>query len=377
MPPKFEIPDYVTLYLNKGGKFIMDKHRCSLPDVLRSLDQMATKLHKAKFFAKKPNVAMKRKKANCAVSSFWSPPLDEDVSALVRQLRRDVISSYVEKPLRRNFMWLDCKAIQWLKLHKSEIVIATADKGLGDVMLPRCWVSAELERLLQTGFCHLSNEEYVAKAFKARCTLDSATRQMEAIGVLCPKQSRFICNDLYSKREGTFRLTVKLHKCPMVGRPIANLSHSWLAPASLFLCEVLSPLQDRLPHVVASSADFLRDIPQVVPLNYEIATIDIKNLYPSIQTDHLLEVLSDDIFGYYGMNPKAKYIVHVLEIVLRNQYVMHRGECFRAFGIATGIPPGVFLANIYVGHLDALVTHEHAAQLAFYKRLVDDTVCCA
>ena len=355
----------------------MDKRHCALQDVLIGMDQMALKLHKVKFFADRPYLASTRKKSTIATSSVWRPPPDTEISAFLRHLRRDVVSSFVDSPLRRNYMWLDCKAIQWLKQHKSEIVIADADKGLGDVLLPRSWVSAELDRLLRTGFRRLSETEYASATFDARCTMESATRQMEACGVISTSQARFICNGLFSKREGSFRLTVKLHKCPMVGRPISNLSHSWIAPASLFLCDMLSPLQRRLPHVVSSSDEFLRALPQKVPMDFELATIDIKNLYPSIHTEHLLKVLRDDILDFYDHNAKARYTICVLELVLQNQYILHRGECYQAFGIATGVPPGVFLANIYVGHLDAIVHQEHADHLAFFKTFVDDAVCCA
>ena len=37
----------------------------------------------------------------------------------------------------------------------------------------------------------------------------------------------------------------------------------------------------------------------------------------------------------------------------------------------------MFLANIYVSHVDTLVMENHASQIAFYARLVDDSVVCA
>ena len=65
-----------------------------------------------------------------------------------------------------------------------------------------------------------------------------------------------------------------------------------------------------------------------------------------------------------------------MQVVLRNQFIVPRGEAYQAFGIATGIPPGVFVANIYVSHVDTLVMENHASQIAFYARLVDDSVVC-
>ena len=102
------------------------------------------------------------------------------------------------------------------------------------------------------------------------------------------------------------------------------------------------PMQEGLKRVVSSSYEFLEKMPQTVPSGFEIATIDIKNLYPSIDTDHLLEVLCSDVIASYGNCNKARFIVGVLQVVLRNQFILHRGEAYQAFGIATGIPPGVF-----------------------------------
>ena len=188
------------------------------------------------------------------------------------------------------------------------------------------------------------------------------------------KTVQFILHRIFKAGEGSFRLRVKLHKQPMTGRPIVNLSYNWLPP---LLCEVLAPIHNNLLHAVSSSFEFLQKMPKHVPSHFEIATVDIKNLYPSINTNHLLEVLSNDVLRFYSGSRKAVFIVSLLQVVLRNQFIVHRGEAFQALGIATGIPPGVFLANIYVSHVDTLIMENHASQIAFYARLVDDSVVCA
>ena len=238
-------------------------------------------------------------------------------------------------------------------------------------------MDTELHRLLSSGFAKLAPDVYKARSFAARCLLECVTREAAYTGVVSDKKVQFILHRIFKTGEGSFRLRVKLHKQPMTGRPIANLSYSWLAPACLFLCEVLAPIQNNLLHVVSSSFEFLQKMSKQVPSHFEIATIDIKNLYPSINTDHLLEVLSNDVLRFYKGSRKAVFIVSLLQVVLQNQFIVHRGEAYQAFGIATGIPPGVFLANIYVSHVDTLVMENHASQIAFFARLVDDSVVCA
>ena len=376
MPPEFVLPDFVLLYLNQGSKYILDRHQCSIAEVMRSLDKMEVKMHTAKFFESKPSLAQQQVTKQ-HIRSEWKPPPDDQVARLNRLLRQSVLDEFVARPIKRNYTWLDCKARQWLKLHRNDLVIVDADKGLGDCIMPRDWVDTELHRLLSSGFAKLAPDVYKARSFAARCLLECVTREAAYTGVVSDKKVQFILHRIFKTGEGSFRLRVKLHKQPMTGRPIANLSYSWLAPACLFLCEVLAPIQNNLLHVVSSSFEFLQKMSKQVPSHFEIATIDIKNLYPSINTDHLLEVLSNDVLRFYKGSRKAGFIVSLLQVVLQNQFIVHRGEAYQAFGIATGIPPGVFLANIYVSHVDTLVMENHASQIAFFARLVDDSVVCA
>ena len=376
MPPEFVLPDFVMLYLNKGSKYILDRHQCSIAEVMRSLDKMEVKMHTAKFFESKPSLAQQQVTKQ-HIRSEWKPPPDDQVARLNRLLRQSVLDEFVARPIKRNYTWLDCKARQWLKLHRNDLVIVDADKGLGDCIMPRDWVDTELHRLLSSGFAKLAPDVYKARSFAARCLLECVTREAAYTGVVSDKKVQFILHRIFKTGEGSFRLRVKLHKQPMTGRPIANLSYSWLAPACLFLCEVLAPIQNNLLHVVSSSFEFLQKMSKQVPSHFEIATIDIKNLYPSINTDHLLEVLSNDVLRFYKGSRKAVFIVSLLQVVLQNQFIVHRGEAYQAFGIATGIPPGVFLANIYVSHVDTLVMENHASQIVFFARLVDDSVVCA
>ena len=381
MPSTFSVPDYVKLYLNKGGKFIADRFRCSISHVYRSLDNLERRLHIAKYFEALDSTERPKpsnlSRASRSSRSTWAPPENEAICRFVRRIKNTLCSSYVDRRPSRNLTWLDTKARQWLKEHRRSMIIVDADKGLGDVMMPRCWVEDEMQRLLDTGFRKLSREEYVGKAFQARSTLELVAERAKQEGVLTSREAHLITQNLFTAGEGSFRLRVKLHKVPMKGRPIANLSHSWLTSASLYLCDQLVPIQQSLDFAVASSTEFLRHMPVQVPSNYEIATIDIQNLYPSINTDDLISSVQQSVRLHYGESQKSKFICQLLEILLRNQYVKHRGECYEAFGVATGIPPGVFLANLYVGQADRVVYNTHRDEIAFYARLVDDSVVCA
>ena len=132
-----------------------------------------------------------------------------------------------------------------------------ADKGLGDVVTPKDWVRTELYRLLNQGFDEIPEHEHISRTRNAQDALHSIIKTGLHTDAITDKQARFLSTALVSKRSGRFRLRVKLHKTPIVGRPIANLSRHWLAPASLMLCQALAPIQKNLPFVLTGSHDFV------------------------------------------------------------------------------------------------------------------------
>ena len=83
MPPEFVLPDFVMLYLNKGSKYILDRHQRSPAEVMRSLDKMEVKMHTAKFFESKPSLAQQHVTKQ-HTRSDWKPPQDEQVARLNR-----------------------------------------------------------------------------------------------------------------------------------------------------------------------------------------------------------------------------------------------------------------------------------------------------
>ena len=139
----------------------------ALAEVIHSVTKLENRLHAAKFFDKAPsasNPAVRRP----ATRSTGRPPRSDDVERLGRLLKREIVDHFVVRPWRPNTSWLDNKAAQWLKLHKHETVVIDADKNLGDVLLPKSWVTSELRRLLDEGYQKLEADEYRRASFSAR-----------------------------------------------------------------------------------------------------------------------------------------------------------------------------------------------------------------
>ena len=78
-------------------------------------------MHTAKFFESKPSLAQQHVTKQ-HTRSDWKPPQDEQVARLNRLLRQSVLDEFVPRAVKRNYTWLDCKARQWLKLHRNDLV---------------------------------------------------------------------------------------------------------------------------------------------------------------------------------------------------------------------------------------------------------------
>ena len=97
---------------------------------------------------------------------------------LNRLLRQSVLDEFVPRAVKGNYTWLDCKARPWLKLHRNDLVIVDAGKGLGDCIIRREWVDTELNRLLSSGFARLAPDVYKARSFEARCLLSVSQEKL-------------------------------------------------------------------------------------------------------------------------------------------------------------------------------------------------------
>ena len=106
--------------------------------------------------------------------------------------------------------------------------------------------------------------------------LDSFLQQSVLAGSISTRLAAFIRKDFGSNNVGSFRLRVKLHKSPVVGRPIMNLSKAWFSPLSVFLTEALAPMLQRQLHVIQSSQDLVKQLVDcVVPPGFALFTCGI------------------------------------------------------------------------------------------------------
>lgn len=368
------------LYLSKGQKFIADAASHCVQHILADLIAFERKAHIAKFFDSTDTFddasAQHRRHSRLKLPSSWNPPLDNGIAVACAALRRALVQHYIPKPRRPNTGWLDRQAAAWLRRNREKFCIIDADKGLGDVLVPRDWTQLEMRRLVAEGFHKLSADAYAAQSIDARVALHHIVSAAQDSKTISTRLAAFLLHDVSSEVVGRFRIRLKIHKTPNVGRPIANLTRCWLSPCYKLLVEVLKPIQASLPYVVDGSSSFSTAVPRRLDETNELATVDVRNLYPSIDTEHLIVVVSLAITKHYhGNSNYIDFAVKILALVLKHQIIEFEDSHFSGHGIATGLDPGVLLANIYLAPLDEHIVN--TLNPCFYFRYVDDSVICS
>ena len=112
--------------------------------------------------------------------------------------------------------------------------------------------------------------------------MESTTKEL----MLCPfscigeKLSAYV---LQFTDNSHFKILPKVHKYPLVGRPIVASTKYLTTPASRFVDSILAPCLPSLPSYLKDSTNFIRDICNlsIVPGSY-LVTADVSSLYTNI-----------------------------------------------------------------------------------------------
>lgn len=268
------IPKFVLLHVAKGGKFVPTHKPTSAKQVMTGLADLKRQLLLCQFFAE-PRGAVSK----CRLKSAWMPPGDVGVESYVRVLSRE-LASFEPKPFRANQSFLDRKARSWLKQHASSVLVIDCDKGLGDAIVLRSWLLAQVELQLRQGYVQITQEQRDAKLVELKYNADALVQFFVASGVLTFAEQKFLLSRFAQSSAGVFRVLAKVHKQPTASRPICNLRACWFLPFTVFLVEHLGPLVGRLETVIVSTDQLLYFLqPCLCKPGMRVVTLDIVNLY--------------------------------------------------------------------------------------------------
>ena len=379
------VPPFVQFFLNKGGKFIVDSNEWSYPAIRKNLFDLQRSLNIKCFFNCKeprPRASLLQK---CSLKSKWEPPENQDVKRYI-QATLNEIHEVKRRSKLSNIGRLDRLALRWIR-DRPELCIVDCDKNVGDAIVDRDFVHHECNRLLTEGFQQISDDTYRTAAQCAKHAIDSLFFEAAEKNVVPKPVYKFVVHRFRDSSPGEFRLRLKLHKTPVVGRPIGNLTQSFLQPLAVFVNEGLTPIMKACQDVVESSYHFMKAVRgTVIPEGFTVLTSDVRNLYPMIPNSGgddmspraLLPVLSRRIRSWYRDRPSfGTLLISSIECLIRGQHISFQKVVYKnKSGIITGLACACTMANIYMSELDEFVRKNFSDNIVFFKRLIDDAIYC-
>lgn len=315
--------------------------------------------------------------------SSWRAPLpppeiDNRLIAFLRELEK----LFVRRRTPSNLSNAQQRILDDLQSN-SNIVILSADKGLGPVAVTREkyieWGMAHLNDA--TTYTHISNEQAQTAAHDLYHTIFQWTRKYRSdLGDNTTIYIQDKIKQAYDDPFGYFYLLAKLHKSPVSTRPVcsdcASLPHS----VGKWVDKQLQPLV-KAQHTYFTNSFELKQIfddMDLLPANALLFTYDAVSMYTNINTrqctEQLKTFLTDETTLEQFPHIKPAALIEAIDIVMNNNRmrfgtsIVHQHK-----GIAMGMAPAPSIANLFVAIYEAVkVTTFPKNRLLFVKRFIDD-----
>ena len=273
----------------------------------------------------------------------------------------------------------------------TRIVIKPADKNLGITVMDRSWYVFESFRQLRDVSTYtpvdseLTLSNLVGSAFASFCLFLSS--YSNATKTLSPTELKHIndyrllkMSNFIARRAlaSAFYVLPKLHKSPVVGRPIVASHSSFTASISVLLDVMLQPFLSKIPSYISDSFSLVRllESSPIPPSSHvTLFSADVESLYPSIPIDegitrvcNTLQLLSPDI-----TRDRLGFIRGCLSFVLKNNYVSFDGAFFKQIqGTAMGTSVAVCFACLFMCSVESPWLDKFRRSLFLFRRYIDD-----
>ena len=357
LPRNSEIHNFTSLYLTGRQKRIIGlglKFRPTLkpPDLTQFNMQIqdfcrSVRLHK-KFEGEPADTDFNPR---LYVKSTWNPPredpdLEDKLHDICKDLRQNIKQN---KPhWRRNLSAIDREELNQIKNDDSVRVLDT-DKNLGPALVSTDWVTNETLRQLndKQSYSIITYEDWILKHGQIINTREKLMLTFSRF--INANAAKFLRSYDHFLSPTKFYIIPKIHKNPMVGRPIAA-SHSYITrPLSIFVDEYVKP-RLKMPTVLRDSGELIQALESIrLPPHCFLVTADVVSLYPNVDTKKALMAL--DLLLREAGAPETPLLIQFSRLVFENNFLRTEfcGDIFhQTFGIAMGTPFAVTAANAFM-----------------------------
>ena len=154
---------------------------------------------------------------------------------------------------------------------------------------------------------------------------------------IVPNAARFLRNYDHFVTLAKFYVIPKIHRTPMVGRPIAASRSYITRPISSFVDELVKP-KIRMPTVLRDSSELIRLLENTVLPKSNCFLVTVVSLYPNVDIKNYKH-WQPSIYSFErGRHPKLHYRrIPKVTAPLLSDFAGKRGRYFRARGDHLGV----------------------------------------
>lgn len=352
---------------------------------------------------------------------FTNPPYSPIVKGYLQSVKTNLLSSCSNITQKhsdtltqyQNPRWL-IPALRELRMNES-IIVTQADKNMGIVVIDLQTYQTEGIRQLNSFTTYDSQPEPTYQNVTSTISPPLFQQKYSLLRMLLNKYGHLYKVTYRSNKElsdlakyllqlqkqhtnmidirkvsAKFYLLMKMHKNPVVGRPIVSTINSFTYHVSVYVDAELKPLLKLIPSYIESSQQLIYLLEhQSFPSDCYICCADIESLYPNIPIDKGIEYVTKAIRRLSFLLPGSSvplrddshhvlFIVDLMTWVLKNNYFMFGNQWYHQLqGTAMGTPLAVPFACLFVCQLEHELFSQqrdgsYLAAPLFYKRYIDD-----
>lgn len=308
-----------------------------------------------------------------------------DLDRLLRQFENKIRSLPSQRVLR-NYTSKEMSNLRKL-LAQKDILVITADKNLGYVIVDQDWYITNSLAHLQNATSYRECTEEFNGQDKGQSTIASIYKSInnlveKYVDVLDEDEMRWILQPKKWKPM-PFYITAKVHKQPVKGRPIIPTQNWVTYNLSKWLAAELNDYVEKSNIILRDSLDLINTLESDEDLKARLEghkdvwliSADVDALYPNIHTPTGVHFITRHLHRQnHATAERRTFISKALNLVMRENYIAFQDKIYQQTnGTAMGTPLGPQYANLFMEELEHDCVERWRSQgLQLYKRFIDD-----
>ena len=367
-------------------------------ELIKEHNEYTRKIRLQYFFSNKnKNIDQSKYLSLTYNSSPWNPePASAEIENYLKHSKIRLIKSLNKLNFIKNInstneesKWI-FNTVENIKSNKN-IIVKTADKNMGIVVMNKSDYKNECLRQLSdesTYALQVDPPSYNLLWAKLRLILSKYNRLYKVnfdntiMNKTLSKEAKYILQleKRCELRLSRFYTIAKIHKIPIVGRPIISCINSITYFASKYLDFLLKPIMQTSVSYLKSSRELINLLNiKELPDDCILLSADITSLYPNIPLQLGLEYLKKSLLKYSNTTNQfndineINYIIELAKWVLYNNYFEFGKNVYKQLqGTAMGTPMAVVFANLFLDIHETNVLGSLQSKPLIFKRYIDD-----